>query len=80
MFGWFGKKELITTFDSKIYFDTIAKLNAAGIPYKTKLLSSASTGRLPRVFGSAGEVPDHNTQYYIYVLEKDFDKAKLQLR
>ena len=77
MLQWlFQKKELMTTFDHKAYLDATGKLTTVGIPFKIKTFNAyASGGRTRGTVGTFGENIDNSTQYYIYVLKKDFDRA-----
>ena len=81
MFQWlFHKQELLTTFDQKLYQDTMGKLTEAGIPFRTKWRGPASAGRQRGAMGSFGENLAYSTQYYIYVLEQDLEEAQFVLR
>ena len=81
MFQWLlHKKELMTTFDGKCYYDLLGKLDAAGVSYRTRQRSAASRGRQRGILGSVGENPAYSIQYYIYVLDRDLEKARYALR
>ncbi len=77
MLDWiFHRSELLTTFDAGLYRETLARLSAANIPFRTKWSSPADPGR-PNAFG---ESLKRSTQYYIYVLDRDLEEAAFAIR
>ena len=79
----FSKAELLCTFSSQSYYQTIDILNDNHIPYDSKVVnqqSSSSIGSTRGRVGSLGINQDCQYLYYIYVHKKDLEKAKYLTR
>lgn len=75
-----GKKEVVTTFDMKLYGDTSRLLEAAGIKFHTKITHTGSQNRSYGRAGSFGERTDCGIQYQIFVKKEEFERAQFALR
>lgn len=75
----FSKAKLLCTFSSQAYYRTIDILNDNHIPYDSKVVNqqdASSIGSTRGRVGSLGINQDCQYLYYIYVRNKDLEKAE----
>lgn len=79
----FNRRELLTTYDMAQQAQTRAVLDAAGIPYKVRVVDRKNgqamlAGSRART-GSFGENMAMAYEYTIYVAKEDLERAQLAL-